>query len=142
VLVYLPFLLHFAPFSYHFISFVSLPSTNCLQISLFTDLLEGVLSYNPPVCKSAFLAFNHFLIEPPPSLQHCPQQPPETNRHSNRNISSNNRATSFPSCREEFGTPQLWLLLILRPWHPPRPAAPGPAMGTLQGNTPTYPLDP
>jgi len=24
------------------------------------DLLEGVLSYNPPVRKSAFLAFDHF----------------------------------------------------------------------------------
>jgi len=81
VLVYLPFLLHFAPFSYHFICFFAstraqikdpekvtnkmygcntdisshffrifnLRPSNCLQISLFTDLLEGVLSYNPPV---------------------------------------------------------------------------------------------
>jgi len=71
-LVYLPFLLHFAPFSYHFICFFA---SNCLQISLFTDLLEGVPSYNPPVRKSAFLAFDHFLIQPPPSLQHCSNQP-------------------------------------------------------------------
>jgi len=68
VLVYLLFLLHFALFSYHFICFFA---SNCLQISWFTDLLEGVISYNPPVRKSAFLAFDHFLIEPPPSLQHC-----------------------------------------------------------------------
>jgi len=55
--------------------FLSFHSFLCFQlpsISWFTDLLEGVLSYNPPVRKSAFLAFDHFLIEPPPpSLQHC-----------------------------------------------------------------------
>jgi len=66
--VYLLFLVHFALFSYHFICFIA---SNCLQISWVTDLLEGVLSYNPLVHKSAFLAFDHFLIEPPPSLQHC-----------------------------------------------------------------------
>jgi len=67
----LPFLLHLVPFSYHFFCFFA---SSCLQISLFTDLLEGVLSYNPPVRKSAFLTFDHFPIEiepPPPSLQHC-----------------------------------------------------------------------
>ena len=63
--VYLLFLLHLALFSYHFICFFA---SHCLQISWFTDLLEGVLSYNPPVRKSAFLAFDHFLIEPP---LHC-----------------------------------------------------------------------
>jgi len=56
VLVYLLFL-HFALFSYHFICFFA---SNCPQISWFTDLLEGVLSYNLPVRKSAFLAFGHF----------------------------------------------------------------------------------
>jgi len=64
--VYLLSLLHFALFSYHFIYFFA---SNCLRISWFTDLLEGGLSYNPPIPKSAFLAFDHFLIEPPPL--HC-----------------------------------------------------------------------
>jgi len=62
VLVYLPFRLHFAPPPHHPTRFLA---SNCLQTSLFTDLLEGVPSYNPPVRKSAFLAFDHFLIEPP-----------------------------------------------------------------------------
>ena len=43
-------------------------ASNCLRVLLFTDLLEGVLSYNPPGSKIAFLAFGHFLIEPP---LHC-----------------------------------------------------------------------
>ena len=34
-------------------------------MSLFTILLEGVLSYSPPVRKSAFKSFDHFLIQPP-----------------------------------------------------------------------------
>jgi len=67
VLVYLLFLLHFALFSYHFIRFFA---SNYPQISWFTDLLEGVLSYDPPVRKSALLAFDRFLIELPPSLRH------------------------------------------------------------------------
>ncbi|PUU72833.1 hypothetical protein B9Z19DRAFT_1007745, partial [Tuber borchii] len=49
-------------FSYHFTHFFAF---NCLQMSLFTILLEGVLlSYNPPVRKSAFKS-DHFLIQPP-----------------------------------------------------------------------------
>jgi len=47
------YLLHFASFSYHFNSFFA---SNYLQIPLFTILLEGVLSYNPRVRKSAFPA--------------------------------------------------------------------------------------
>jgi len=38
-------------------------------MSLFIVLLEGVLSYNPPVRKSAFQPFDHFLIQPPPPLR-------------------------------------------------------------------------
>ncbi|KAG0138389.1 hypothetical protein HOY82DRAFT_476259, partial [Tuber indicum] len=38
---------------------------NLLQMSLFIVLLEGVLSYNPPVRKSAFQPFDRFLIQPP-----------------------------------------------------------------------------
>ena len=90
VLVYL-LLLHFALFSYHFICFFA---SNGLQISWFTDLLEGVLSYNPPVRKSAFLAFDHFLIEPPPSLQHCiylPTPLPTLAHNSNRQALLNGR---------------------------------------------------
>jgi len=44
-------------------------------MSLFIVLLEGVLSYNPPVRKSAFQPFDPFLIQPPPSLQHCLERP-------------------------------------------------------------------
>ena len=67
MVVYLPFLLHFALFSYNIICFFA---SNCpqIQVSWFTNLLEGVPSYNPPVRKSAFLAFDHFLIEPPPFI--------------------------------------------------------------------------
>ena len=43
VVVDLLFLLHFALFSYRFICFFA---SHCLQISWFTDLLEGVLSYS------------------------------------------------------------------------------------------------
>jgi len=50
VLVYLPFLLNFAPFSYHFICFFA---SSFLQISLFTDLLKGVLSHHPPIRKAS-----------------------------------------------------------------------------------------
>ena len=39
----------FASFSYQFICFFA---SSCLQMSLLTILLEGVLSYNPPVRKS------------------------------------------------------------------------------------------
>jgi len=56
-------LLHFSSFSYHSISFLA---SNCFQIPLFTVLLEGVLSYNSLVRKSAFLVLRSFLIEPPP----------------------------------------------------------------------------
>ena len=59
-----------ATFCPPFLSFLCFFASNCLQISRFPDLLGGVLSYNLPVRKSAFLAFDHFLIEPPPSLQH------------------------------------------------------------------------
>ena len=41
MLVYLPFLLHFVLLSYHFIC---LFASNFLEISLFADLSEGVLS--------------------------------------------------------------------------------------------------
>ncbi|KAG0135038.1 hypothetical protein HOY82DRAFT_480575, partial [Tuber indicum] len=41
---------------------------NWLQMSLFIALSEGVLSYNPPVRKSAFQPFDRFLIQPPPFL--------------------------------------------------------------------------
>jgi len=57
LLVYLFFLLHFALFSYHSICFFA---SSCPQISWFTDLLERVQSYNPPIRKSALLAFDHF----------------------------------------------------------------------------------
>jgi len=63
VLVYLLLLLKFASSPYHFICFLA---SNCLQMSLSTILLEGILSYNPPVRKSAFRSFDHFLIQPPP----------------------------------------------------------------------------
>ncbi|PUU74596.1 hypothetical protein B9Z19DRAFT_999626, partial [Tuber borchii] len=40
-------------------------ASNCLQMSLYTILLEGVLlSYNPLVRKSVFKS-DHFLIQPP-----------------------------------------------------------------------------
>ena len=61
-LAYLLLLLNFASFSYPFIHFFA---SNCFQMSLFTNWLEGVLSYNPPVRKSAFKSFDHFLIQPP-----------------------------------------------------------------------------
>jgi len=35
-------------------------------MSLFIVLLEGALSHNPPVRKSAFQPFDHFLIQPLP----------------------------------------------------------------------------
>ncbi|PUU77389.1 hypothetical protein B9Z19DRAFT_987105, partial [Tuber borchii] len=65
-------------FCFFFLHFFA---SNCLQMSLFTILLEGVLrsctsvlSYNPPVRKSVFKSFDHFLIQPP-SLQHCQVAP-------------------------------------------------------------------
>ncbi|KAG0126344.1 hypothetical protein HOY82DRAFT_491923, partial [Tuber indicum] len=46
---------------------------NLLQMSLFIVLLEWVLSYyNPPVRKALSSPSIVFLIQPPPSLQHCP----------------------------------------------------------------------
>ncbi|KAG0134777.1 hypothetical protein HOY82DRAFT_481121, partial [Tuber indicum] len=53
-------------FCHDFICFFTF---NLLQMSLFIVLLEGVLSYNPPVRKSAFQPFDCFLIQPPPL--HC-----------------------------------------------------------------------
>ena len=62
-----------------FFSYILLPYTIILLVSLLPAtfkchclpfLLEGVLSYNPPVRKSEFQPFDHFLIQPPPSLQH------------------------------------------------------------------------
>ena len=44
----------------------------------YEDFSNVSVSYNPPVRKSAFLTFDHFLIEPPPSLQHCPYPPEAT----------------------------------------------------------------
>ncbi|PUU72196.1 hypothetical protein B9Z19DRAFT_1012170, partial [Tuber borchii] len=53
-------------FSYHFIHFFT---SNSLQMSLFTILLEGaLLSHNPRVRKSAFKSFHYFLIQPQDSL--------------------------------------------------------------------------
>ncbi|PUU78819.1 hypothetical protein B9Z19DRAFT_893231, partial [Tuber borchii] len=50
-------------FSLFFLHFFA---SNCLQMSLFTILLEGVLlSCNLPVRKSVFKSFDHFLIQPP-----------------------------------------------------------------------------
>jgi len=70
------------------------------------------------LCKQNQLSMTTDFKSPAPYLSQYPQQPPESNRHSNCSINSNNRATSFPSCREGFGTPQLWLLLLLRPTAP------------------------
>ena len=72
MLVYLLFLLHFALFSYHFICFFA---SNYPQISWFTDLLDGVLSY-PPGSKKGVSSLRSFfdrastptatLVETPP----------------------------------------------------------------------------
>ncbi|KAG0138029.1 hypothetical protein HOY82DRAFT_476580, partial [Tuber indicum] len=57
-------------FCHNFICFFTF---NLLQMASFIVLSKGVLSYNPPVRKSAFQAFDGFLIQPPPSLQNCPR---------------------------------------------------------------------
>ncbi|KAG0129259.1 hypothetical protein HOY82DRAFT_455121, partial [Tuber indicum] len=54
-------------FCHNFFCFFTFNSYT-LQMSLFIVLLEGVLSYNPPVRKSAFQPFDRFLIQPP---LHC-----------------------------------------------------------------------
>jgi len=72
VLVYLHLLLHSASFSHHFIC---LFAPNCLQISSFTVLVEGILSYNPPVRKSVFPVLRPFLTEPPLVATLLPGQP-------------------------------------------------------------------
>ena len=74
----------------------------CFQlppISWFNDLLEGVLSCNPLVRKSAFLAFDHFLIEPPLSLQHC--IPVTFICINNANSSCSRQKFAFPICSGE-----------------------------------------
>ncbi|KAG0137015.1 hypothetical protein HOY82DRAFT_478013, partial [Tuber indicum] len=53
------------------IIFIYFFTLNLFQMSLFIVLLEGVLSYNPPVRESAFQPFDRFLIQPPPLLQRC-----------------------------------------------------------------------
>ena len=62
VLVCLLLQLNFLPFP--IILFISLlpAAFNCHHLPF---LLEGVLSYNPPVRKSEFQPFDHFLIQPP-----------------------------------------------------------------------------
>ena len=53
------FKLHFASFSDHFICFLV---SKHLRMSLFTVLLEGILSYPPGSKKVRPKSFDHFLI--------------------------------------------------------------------------------
>jgi len=63
-LVYFFFLPHFVPFSYYFICFFV---SNCLQISLFANLLERVLSY-PPGSKKRVPSLGSFFDRAPPCV--------------------------------------------------------------------------
>ena len=64
--VYLLLLLHFASFSYHFISFFA---SNCLRVPLFTILLEGVHLIAPGFKKVHSQSFNQTFDRTPPPIR-------------------------------------------------------------------------
>ena len=66
--IYLLLLLNFASLSDYFIYFFV---SNYLQMSLYTVLLEGILSYNPPGSTNSLPSPSIIFHPTLPSLQHC-----------------------------------------------------------------------